>query len=208
MMMARAQAAAAKPGRGCGVFSCIAAFVLGAALIVGCAGKDFEALRPDIVARGVYIEGVPFYRQTESACGPAALAGVFAFWGKPLAVDKIAEKTYLPELRGTLPMDMESFARDAGYNTMSTNGTLTMLKEHIRRGTPVICLLDLGFGPYRQPHYVTAIGFEDAHAVIIVHDGLKPDRLIGYESFDRDWSRAGRWMLVIEPEKTEKKHDW
>jgi Peptidase_C39 like family len=207
MKATRAQAAAVVLRHGRGFFSCIAALALGAVFVIGCAGKDFEALRPDIMARGVYIEGVPFYRQTDSTCGPAALAGIFAFRGKPLAIDKIAEKTYIPELRGTLPMDMESFARDAGFNTVSTNGTLTLLKERIRSGTPVICLLDLGFGPYRQPHYVTAIGYEDTHAVIVVHDGLKSNRLIGYESFDKAWARAGRWMLVIEPKGAEKKHE-
>jgi hypothetical protein len=76
---------------------------------------------------------------------------------------------------------------------------LDELKAYIRKGTPVICMLDLGFGLYHQPHYISVIGFDDVNAVIIGHDGLTPNSLIGYEKFDREWSRGGRWMLVIEP---------
>jgi hypothetical protein len=152
----------------------------------GCAGKSFAELRPGLETRGRYIEGVPFFRQSESTCGPAALAGVFAFHGKPESLDRITAKVYLPELRGTLPMDMETFAREAGFTATSLHGTLAELKAFIRKGTPVICMLDLGFGPYHKPHYIS------------VHDGLTPNSLIGYEKFNAQWTRAGRWMLVIE----------
>jgi ABC-type bacteriocin/lantibiotic exporter with double-glycine peptidase domain len=175
--------------------------------IPACSGKDFAALRPGIESRGHYIEGVPFYRQSESTCGPAALACILAFWGRPVDLEQITAKTYLPELRGTLPMDLENYARDAGFTTASSSGTLEGLKAVIRKGTPVICMLDFGFGPYRQPHYVSVIGFDDAHAVIIEHDGSKPNSLIDYDEFDKVWKRAGRWMLVITPKTRETKHE-
>ncbi len=164
--------------------------------VTGCANKNFADLRPGIEKRGHYIEGVPFYRQNESTCGPAALAGILAFWGRPANLDKITAKVYLPELRGTLPMDMENFVKDEGIESASSSGTLEELKAHIRRGIPVICLLDLGFGPYRQPHYVTVIGFDDVNAVIIAHDGVKENSLIRYDTFKKEWDRAGNWMLV------------
>jgi ABC-type bacteriocin/lantibiotic exporter with double-glycine peptidase domain len=168
--------------------------------IPACSGKDFAALRPGIESRGHYIEGVPFYRQSESTCGPAALACILAFWGHPVDLEQITAKIYLPELRGTLPMDLENYAREAGFITASSSGTLEGLKALIRKGTPIICMLDFGFGFYRQPHYVSVVGFDDAHAVIIEHDGSKPNSLIGYDKFDKVWNRAGRWMLLITPE--------
>lgn len=175
--------------------------------VTGCMGKNFAALRPGIETRGHYIEGVPFYRQSESTCGPAALASILAFRGRPESLEWITAKVYLPELRGTLPMDMENFAREAGFKTASSYGTLAELKASIRKGAPVICMLDLGFGPYHQPHYISVIGFDDLHAVIIGHDGLTPNSLIGYEKFNKEWTRAGRWMLVIEPGPGETKHE-
>jgi hypothetical protein len=180
--------------------------LLATCFVSACAGKDFNALRPGLETRGYYIEGVPFYRQSEATCGPAALAGILAFRGRPESLERITDAVYLPELRGTLPMDMERFAREAGFKTTSSHGTLGELKASIRKGTPVICLLDLGFGLYHRPHYVSVVGFDDVSAVIIAHDGRTPNSLIGYEKFDKAWTRAGRWMLVIQPGPGEARH--
>jgi hypothetical protein len=96
-------------------------------------------------------------------------------------------------------MDMENFARDSGFTTASSESTLKKLKAYIRQGIPVICLLDLGFGEDHQQRYVTMVGFDDVNAVVICHDGLMPNRLIGYDAFNNAWSRAGNWLLVIVP---------
>ncbi len=173
--------------------------VFSAVFLVGCANKNFAELRPGLETRGHYIEGVPFYKQTESTCGPAALASIFAFWDHPESLERITAGVFIPKLGGTLPMDMESFAREAGFKTTSSEGTLTELRDLIQKGIPVICMLDLGFGLYHQPHYITVIGYDDVHAVIICHDGSTPNSLIGYDKFGKEWARAGRWMLVIEP---------
>ncbi len=194
-------------GYACGFFLCTAVAVCCAVFCTGCAGKDFTAVRPGIEARGHYIEGVPFYRQTESTCGPAALAGILAFHGHPVNMQDITARIYLPELGGTLPMDMESFAREAGFTTLSSSGTLDALKTYVRKGMPVICMLDLGFGLYRQPHYITVIGFDDVNAVIIEHDGSKPNSLMRYDAFMKAWDRAGRWMLVVMPKASGTKHE-
>jgi ABC-type bacteriocin/lantibiotic exporter with double-glycine peptidase domain len=170
-----------------------------AVFLVGCSNRDFAALRPGLETRGHYIEGVPFYKQSESTCGPAALASIFAFWDHPESLDRITASVYVPKLGGTLPMDMENYAREAGFATISSSGTLTGLKDLIRKETPVICMLDLGFSLYHQPHYVTVIGYDDIHAVIICHDGSTPNSLIGYDKFGKEWARTGNWMLVIKP---------
>lgn len=187
--------------RAIGLFFFLLASVL-TIIISGCASKNFSTLRPGIEVRGHYIDGVPFYRQKESYCGPAALASVLGFWGRPASLEQITAAVYLPELRGTLPMDMENFMREAGFETITSAGTLEELKVRIRTELPVICLLDLGFGPYRQPHYVTVIGFDDANAVIIAHDGLKANSVIGYKTFEKEWTRAGHWMLIANPKSS------
>jgi ABC-type bacteriocin/lantibiotic exporter with double-glycine peptidase domain len=165
----------------------------------GCAGMDFSALQPGIEERGHYIADVPFYQQGEDSCGPAALASIASFWGQQVNVEQIKAGVYLPELRGTLPMDMERFMREAGFRTFSSSGTLDDLKARVRKNVPVICLLDLGFSVYRRPHYVTVIGFDDVNRVLIIHDGVTENKVIGYESFLKEWERAGNWMLVAVP---------
>jgi len=176
-------------------------FLLGVVVILfsGCGSKGFASIRPGIEARGHYIGGVPFFRQNGHDCGPAALAGILAFYGKPVDLEAITASIYLPKLRGTLPMDLERYARNTGLTTASPEGTTDTLKSAVKSNLPVICLLDLGFGPYRQPHYVTVIGFDDGNTLFVMHDGATPDTTMSFEAFEKKWARAGRWMIVIKP---------
>jgi len=160
---------------------------------------NFDAIKSGLEARGHYIEGVPFVKQTEYDCGPAALASVLSFRGKAVDLERITASAYLPGLRGTLPMDLERYARDEGLKTSSSSGSTATLKSAVRSNIPVICLLDLGFWFYRQPHFVTVIGFDDGNGLFIMHDGGIPNRTMGYEDFEKKWARAGKWMIVIEP---------
>ena len=171
-----------------------------AGLCTACGGRPFAEVRTGIEARGRYIDGVPFVRQTAGDdCGPAALASVLSFHGRKADLSAITASVYLPKLGGTLPMDLERYARDAGFRTDASSGTLDTLRGAIRNTTPVICLLDLGLGPYRRPHYVTVTGFDDVNRLIIMHDGEAPDRMMGYEQFGKEWKRAGNWMIVVTP---------
>lgn len=186
--------------------SCSRLFLFGFILLVvsilnvGCFGPVVSDNKLSIDSRVYYIQGVPFFRQSESTCGPAALASVLSFWGGHVDLDRITAKIYLPALKGTLMVDMENYARDEGYAASSIMGTLEDVKMQVRKGNPVICLLDLGFWVYRQPHYITVIGFNDDKSFIICHDGAKPDTLMTYDSFEASWKRAGNWMLQIRPQ--------
>lgn len=181
------------------VLPCLGFALLLAGLVAGCTVKKFAELRPGLEARGFYIEGVPFYQQREAACGPAALASILDFRGRPESLERITEKIYLPKLHVTLPIDMENFAREAGFKTESYRGSFGELKARIRKGIPVICMLDLGFGFDHKPCYISVIGYDDVNEVFIAHDGLEPNSVIEYKQFNKKWVRANYWMLVIEP---------
>lgn len=168
-------------------------------LLAACASPSFEAVRPGIEARGHYIEGVPFVRQTSDDCGPAALAGVMQFHGRRADLAAITSAVYLPKLGGTLPMDLERYAKDAGFRTDASSGNLDLLRQAVRANRPVICLLDLGFGPFRRPHYVSVVGFDDGNGLIVVHDGETANATMSYETFGKAWKRAGNWMIVVTP---------
>ncbi len=168
-------------------------------LPTGCAEKSFSSLGPGLEKEGHYIHGVLFVKQEDGSCGPAALVSVASYWGIKVSIDQAIARLYLPQLRGTLPMDMENFFREEGFETASSAGTLDELKEQVRKDMPVICLVDLGFSIYRRPHYVTVIGFDNVDAVIIAHDGVRTQRIISYQQFLREWGRAGNWMLVAHP---------
>ena len=48
------------------------------------------------------IKGVPFVLQEKDSCGPASLAMVMAYAGKPIPVDTLASQVFTPGKKGTL----------------------------------------------------------------------------------------------------------
>lgn len=169
------------------------------AVLAGCAGSEFAQIRSGLEDRGHYIEQVPFYRHEENWCGPAALAAVTGFWGRRVSLEQISSKVNVPQLHGTLPVDMELFLKDTGFETKSVKGSLDELKLEILKNIPVISLVDRGRNHSHQPHYIIVIGFDESRKAIIAHDGMMENHVIAYERFMREWSRAGRWMLIAVP---------
>jgi hypothetical protein len=88
-----------------------------------------------------------------------------------------------------------------GFSVSAFAGNRERLIESVRADRPVICLLDLGFSIYRQPHYVTIIGFEAADGFFVMHDGEKANRIMRYADFEKAWARAGNWMIVVTPKQ-------
>lgn len=166
-------------------------------LACACAPLDFMKTGPGNDYQGRFIDRVPFFRQSEDDCGPAALASVLSYFGKDIAISDIKAAVYTPALRGSLPMDMERYARSTGLEAGSMKGSLDVLRSYIDRNIPVICLIDLGFWVYRRPHYVTVIGYDNARRSVFMHDGIAAGRAVSYDSFEHTWRRAGNWMLVV-----------
>lgn len=174
-------------------------FLIAMFVLAGCISSDFAAVRAGLEDRGHYIERVPFYRYEANWCGPAALAAVTSFWGRRMSPEQISSKVNVPQLRGTLPIDMEFFLQETGFDTKSVKGTLDELKLEILRNIPVISLVDRGLNRSHEPHYIIVIGFDESKKVIIAHDGLTENKIITYETFIKEWTRAGRWMLIAAP---------
>lgn len=164
-----------------------------------CGAKRFAEVRESIARSGVYLDGVPFFRQGDSDCGPVALAGVLAYYGRPADIGALTRSLVTPALRGTLTFDLERQAGAAGLKARSRSGTVDGVVDALRQRTPVIALLDFGFGPLKQPHYVTVIGYDAEHRLFVMHDGATPNRLMTIGAFDAAWARAGRWMLIAAP---------
>lgn len=165
--------------------------------VSGCTVLEFGQMGAVPDSDGRYIVGVPFFKQSGNDCGPAALASVLSYYGVAVSLPEITAAIYIPKLRGTLPFDMELYAKSRGLPVRSMKGDLTTIRSWIEQGAPVICLIDMGFWVYRRPHYVTVIGYDDSKGVLIMHNGAAPDRTASINSFEQAWQRAGNWMLVI-----------
>ena len=166
-------------------------------LIASCAQKE-STLELSANEYGiVVIENVPFVKQKDKFCGPAAMASVMQFYDQNIDQDEIAQEVYIPELNGALISEMENFARGNGYTTEATNGDIESLKSTIDDQLPVILLVDKGKWKVSVPHYYVAYGYNDEKRVILLHTGFKSEQEISFDKLDSEWKKMNRLMLVI-----------
>lgn len=163
----------------------------------GCAPKNTEVGGKAAVEGGKIIGGVPFVKQKDKFCGPAAMASVLEYYGDDITQEEIASKVYTPKLDGALISDMENFARGEGYRAESTNGDIDALKKNIDEGAPVILLVDRGKWMVSVPHYYVVYGYNSEDMVFIVHTGYASGEKIPFERLDDEWEKMNRLMLIV-----------
>lgn len=146
------------------------------------------------------VEGVPFFPQRSSDdCGPAALASLLAHRGVAPDLDHIEANVYDQRLGGSLLADMENYARQQGLEAHSGRGELSLLRELIDQVTPVIILIDRGFGPLRRPHYLVVLGY-DQQDRFLVYDGQTAGLFMSAEELRRRWQAMNRLYLYLSRE--------
>lgn len=147
------------------------------------------------------VENVPFFRQAGPFdCGPAALASLLAHRGLTVAPESIAGEVTSPLLRGSLLPDLENYARRQGFATRSGRGDLTLLRQAIKEGRPVLIPLEMGIKPVSSPHYIVVFGYGEGG--FLVHAGEKEGVFIEADELDRRWAVMNRLFLLLEGEKT------
>ena len=145
----------------------------------------------------VIIDGVPFVKQKDKYCGPAAMASVMQFYGRGVGQDEIADAVYTPGLDGALISDMENYARAEGYRTEAVNGSEESLTALIDEGVPAILLVDRGKWKVSVPHYYVVYGYDAAKGTFILHTGDKGGQEITFDKLDGEWKKMNRLTLVI-----------
>ncbi len=145
-----------------------------------------------------YVQDVPFYPGEEYQCGPSVLASVLNYLGYDIKPEDISREIYLRNVKGTLNMDMVSFARRFEDTTVAEfSGDMTLLKENLSMGYPLIVFVDLGIWSIRKGHYMLVVGYDDSREGVIVYSGADRDKLIRYEDFMRIWKRGSYWTMRI-----------
>jgi len=140
---------------------------------------------------------VPFVPQEKDTCGAAALAMVMRYWGAEASHDAIAEALVDRELRGIRGSRLADFAREQGMVAIAFAGDMVILGDHLARGRPLVVAIDAGSG---RLHDVVAVGIDDAHGEVIVHDPARgAHRRVAAGEFERKWAASGRWTLLVQP---------
>ncbi len=180
-------------------------FVLTAIVLLfsGCVRSNISQLHKKISSSqssGIILK-VPFIKQKNSFCGPAALSSVFAYWGYRCPQEQIAKDIYRPELSGVLNFDLEQYAKQNGFWAKGYEGDFQELKRKLKSNIPVIVIEKLHPYLFNRRHYMVIVGFIEEDRLIIEHTGSKGFVLRSYAGFLRNWQAAGNWMLEVIPAK-------
>lgn len=150
---------------------------------------------------GYFIEGVPFFPQSELMCGPAALASVLNFYGDAVALEEVSRAVYHSKLKGSLTIDLLLYAKERGFEARFYTGGLEDLKARLREKNPLILFLNLGYDFYPVGHYVVAVGYNEDMGVVVAHSATAREKVFGYGKLLGDWEKTGFSTLLITPKK-------
>ncbi len=149
------------------------------------------------------INNVPFYSQEEFFCGPTTLTEAFNFYGMEETPQAIAPKLFIPELEGSLQIEMISATRQHGFLAYAEKGNLEQLFSLINDNIPVIVLQNVATSWFPMWHYALVIGYDIDKRDVILHSGETERRISELKAFERTWQRGKYWLLaVVPPSKT------
>ncbi len=97
---------------------------------------------------------VPFYSQQAYQCGPAAMASVMNYWGRPGSPKTIAAEMFSETARGSLTLDMYLYAAENGFEARQGRASVAEIRHRVDSREPVIVLVDNGFWFVRRGHYL------------------------------------------------------
>lgn len=170
--------------------------------LMGCScssGPAFHGAAGTSQSHRIYVSGVPFYPQQAYQCGPASLAAVLNYWGKPVTPDDIATAIYSPRLKGTLSLDMWQYALAQDLQADMRNGSLEDLQGHLEQHVPVIAFLNLGYRWLPVGHFVVVVGLDPDTRSVITYSGTEQNSRISYDRFLEAWQKTKFWALVVRP---------
>jgi uncharacterized protein YvpB len=146
---------------------------------------------------------VPFVKQVREGCGSAAVAMVMQYWVRLTpGIDAVAaaaeriDRALPPPSKGLSGDALRSYFEANGFSVFVFNGEIADLRDHLRKGRPVIVCL----GPSRhgELHYVVVTGVDRSDTIL--NDPAR-GKLIRepMSSFLREWRASGNWALLALP---------
>jgi len=160
---------------------------------------------PDISLKH-QITGVPFYPQEDYFCGPTTLSEVFNFYGLTKTPQQIAPALFIPDLQGSLQIEMVAAARQQGLLAYAESGNLTQLLSLVSENIPVIVLQNLSTSWYPMWHYAVVTGYDLDNQQIVLHSGSHKNRIAELKVFERTWLRGQYWLLAVVPPDIKSSH--
>ncbi len=145
------------------------------------------------------LTSTPFYPQRKYQCGPAALATVINFHEAATTPDLLIPQVYIPELKGTLQIEMLAASRRLNRLAIEQDGQLTSILKEVANGNPVLVMQNLGFEGYPFWHYAVVIGYDLDKREIILRSGEIKRLVRPFTVFERTWKRSKFWSVIVVP---------
>jgi tetratricopeptide (TPR) repeat protein len=164
--------------------------------LVGCTGpSSLSDSHPSLP--NSHLIDTPFFPQTSFYCGPASLATVLSFRGIDIDPESLEKIISIPQLKGTLQIEMMAAARGFDLLPYEFNGSLKDLLKEISEDNPVIVIQNLSINLIPKWHYATVVGYNLENKVLILNSGRHQKYQIPIKTFLKTWKRANNWALLI-----------
>ena len=142
---------------------------------------------------------VHFVPQEKYQCGPAALAMMLQWAGKPVTADSLVDEVWLPEREGSLGIELRAAARSRGLMAYPVENSQALFTE-LQAGRPVLVLQNLALRRWPQWHFAVVTGYRDQGNTMVLHSGTDAGKTTHWNRFIRTWARADQWgFTLVEP---------
>ncbi|MDT8449275.1 MAG: PA2778 family cysteine peptidase [Wenzhouxiangellaceae bacterium] len=163
--------------------------------LAGCAG--LPAHMPESLPARVELDDTPFHPQLKHHCGPAALTTVLGASGASPSYDEVVGQVYVPDLEGSLQVELMAAARGFGRIPFRIPGRLDAVLREVGAGRPVLILQNLGARSLPAWHYAVVVGYDRERRRIVMRSGAERRKAVPAGRWLRQWDRAGRWAIVV-----------
>jgi tetratricopeptide (TPR) repeat protein len=111
--------------------------------------------------------------------------------------DQIADRIYVPELKGSLQVEIVAAARQYDLLPVELDGRMETLLRELAAGNPVFVLQNLAIDLLPVWHYEVLIGYDFEHREMILRSGTHRRITRSFALFEKTWQRADYWALAL-----------
>ena len=161
---------------------------------VGCVGSG---ARPEPFTNPIesrLILQVPFYSDEVGACGPAALASVMTYCGRPTTAEEAA--LALNQERPTA-QSMAVWARREGLTAEVVSGSPELLVESVKMHKPFIVRLDRETPPLKKGDYAVVVGYTPDG--VVLNSCSINQQIVPWTAFLAGWYKSSNLSIMINP---------
>lgn len=176
---------------------CVCAAATAALFLLAGGCATYDAHIPETLEPRVDLADTPFHPQQQHHCGPAALTTVLEASGANPEYDAVAERVYVPDLEGSLQVEMMAGARSFDRIPFRLPGELSAVLAEVAAGHPVLILQNLRVRSLPAWHYAVVVGYDRDQQTILMRSGTERLQETPVSKWMRQWDWAARWAVVV-----------